>query len=69
MKEMTNNIKILLLKNGNTFNDLANIIGCKSVTTAKLKTAGKRKWYREEMIKIRDHYSLSNEELISIFFK
>ena len=34
MKEMTNNIKILLLKNGNTLNDLANIIGCKSVTTA-----------------------------------
>lgn len=61
-------LRELLFQRGDTYNDLAKIIGRKSQTTVHLKISGKRSWSREEMIKVQKHYSLTNEELISIFF-
>lgn len=61
-------LRELLFQRGDTYNDLAKIIGRKSQTTVLLKISGKRSWSREEMIKVQKHYSLTNEELISIFF-
>lgn len=69
LKEKPNKIKQLLYINGDTYKDLAEIIGVKSITTVTLKVSGKRQWNRGEMIKIKNHYSLSDEEFLSIFFK
>lgn len=68
MKDRPNKIKKLLFNNGDSYKTLAGIIGCKSTTTVNLKINGKRKWTREELIKVKDHYELSNDEFVSIFF-
>lgn len=61
-------LKILLFKNGDTYEDLSNYIN-RSVGTITNKILGKRKWDWEEMQKIRLHYSLTDEEFMNIFFK
>lgn len=68
MSKKPNMIKKLLFDNGDTYKTLAGIIGCKSVTTVHLKVNGKRKWTREELIKVKEHYNLSNDDFVSIFF-
>ena len=60
-------IKSLLLEQGDTYRDLARILG-RSVSTVQLRINGERSWEWEELQKIRLHYKLSDERFLSIFF-
>lgn len=59
-------LQALLIENENTYEDLANIVGC-SITTIQFKMVGKRKWDWVEMNKIKNHYNLDQDRFISVF--
>lgn len=63
-----NELKVLMLRNGDTYDTLASYAGCSKGTISR-KIMGKQLWTWKEMQKIRLHYSLTNDEFMSIFFK
>lgn len=60
-------IQALLVEHEDTYEDLAKIIDS-GITTVQYKLSGKRKWNWTDMIKIKNHYKLSDEKFMSIFF-
>lgn len=63
-----NELRVLLLRNDNTYDDLAKFIGSSKATIVR-KISGRAKWSWEDMQKIRLHYSLTDDEFMNIFFK
>lgn len=69
-KEMPkfNELKVLLLRRNDTYEDLAQYIGSSKATIVR-KVSGKTPWSWVDMQKIRLHYQLTDEQFINIFFK
>jgi transcriptional regulator with XRE-family HTH domain len=63
-----NELKVLLLRKNDTYEDLAQYIGSTKATIVR-KISGKTPWSWVDMQKIRLHYQLTNEQFIDIFFK
>ena len=70
IKEMPkfNELKVLLLRNNDTYNDLAKYIGSSKPTIVR-KVSGKTPWSWVDMQKIRLHYKLNDEQFMNIFFE
>ena len=62
-----NELKVLLLRNEDTYEDLAKHIGVAKTTVVR-KVTGRSNWTWEDMQKIRLHYQLTNEQFMNIFF-
>lgn len=60
-------LKGLLRENGDTYQDFANLIG-RSVTCVQDRLKGNKPFTWEELVKIRDYYTLSDERFLNIFF-
>lgn len=63
-----NELKVLLLRKNETYEDLARYIGSSKATIVR-KMTGKVAWSWVEMQKIRLHYQLTDEQFMNIFFK
>lgn len=70
IKEMPkfNELKVLLLRNNDTYEDLAKYIGSSKPTIVR-KVSGKTPWSWVDMQKIRLHYKLNDEQFMNIFFE
>lgn len=66
-KPKFNELKVLLLRREETYEDLAECVGT-SKTTIVRKISGRSQWAWDEMQKIKEHYELTNEEFMNIFF-
>ena len=62
-----NLLKALLTERGDTAQDYANIIGA-SLTTTYGRLNGSSEHTREEMMRVKSHYNLSDERFLAIFF-
>ena len=60
-------LKGLLRENGDTYQDYAKIIG-KTVTCLQGRLKGKTMFTWEELAKTKEHYNLSVERFMNIFF-
>lgn len=60
-------VKVLLVRNNDTYEDLAKCIGTTKTTIIR-KIFGRSQWSWDEMQKIKEHYKLTNEEFMNIFF-
>lgn len=69
-KEMPkfNELKVLLLRKDDTYEDLAHYIGSSKPTVVR-KMTGKTAWTWVDMQKIRTHYQLTDEQFMNIFFE
>lgn len=63
----SNLLKALLKEYDDTVNDYADVIKS-SPTTAYSRVNGSSEHTRDELMRVKDHYGLSNERFISIFF-
>ena len=63
----TNLLKALLTENEHTAQDYADILQC-SLTTAYGRLNGLTEHSHTELYKVRQHYHLSTERFIEIFF-
>lgn len=61
-----NELKVLLLRNDDTYEDLAHYIGSSKATVIR-KITGKTPWTWVDMQKIRTHYNLTDEQFMDIF--
>ena len=62
-----NELKVLLLRRNDTYEDLAKYVGTTKTTIVR-KISGRSQWAWDEMQKIKEHYELTNEEFMNIFF-
>ena len=62
-----NELKVLLLRRNDTYEDLAKCIGTTKTTIVR-KISGRTQWAWDEMLSIKEHYELTNEEFMNIFF-
>ena len=62
-------IRVLLAEHGDTYEDLASVIGC-TVSTVSDKVNGNTKngFTQPEMLKIKEHYNLTAKDMDRIFF-
>lgn len=60
-------LKVLLLRRNNTYDDLAECVGTTKTTIIR-KIFGRSQWSWDEMLKIKEHYELTDEEFMNIFF-
>ena len=69
-KEMPkfNELKVLLIRRNDTYEDLAHYIGSSRPTIVR-KMTGKTAWTWVDMQKIRTHYQLTDEQFMNIFFE
>lgn len=69
-KEMPkfNELRVLLLRKDDTYEDLAHYIGSSKPTVVR-KMTGKTPWTWVDMQKIRTHYQLTDEQFMNIFFE
>lgn len=63
-----NELKVLLIRKNDTYEDLAKYIKVSKPTIVR-KVTGKTPWTWVDMQKIRLHYKLTDEEFMNIFFK
>ncbi len=63
-----NELKVLLLRNDHTYEDLAKCIGSSKPTIVR-KVTGKTPWTWVDMQRIRTYYNLTNEQFMNIFFE
>lgn len=63
-----NELKVLLFRKNDTYEDLAQYIGSTKTTIVR-KISGKTPWSWVDMQRIRLHYQLTDEQFINIFFK
>lgn len=61
-------LKGLIKENDETLEDYSKVIG-KSVTTLQERLKGKSEFLRSELLKTKEHYNLSDERFLEIFFK
>ena len=62
-----NLLRGLIKEHDETLEDFANVIG-KSMPTIQDRFKGKTKFSVDEIYLIKEHYNLSNDRLIEIFF-
>lgn len=60
-------LKGLLKENGDTYSDFANVIK-RSKTTVLSRFNGESEFTRDELEKILQHYNLSEDRFLTIFF-
>lgn len=63
-----NELKVLLIRKNETYEDLAKHIESSKPTIVR-KVTGKTPWNWVDMQKIRLHYQLTDEEFMNIFFE
>lgn len=63
-----NELKVLLLRKNDTYEDLAKCIGTTKTTIVR-KISGRSQWSWDELVMIKDCYNLTNEEFMNIFFE
>lgn len=63
-----NLLKGLLREHGDTLEDYAKVIG-KSITTVQERLKQTKVFTHEELLKTKEHYKLSDERFLKIFFE
>lgn len=64
----TDLLKGLLRENGDTYEDYAKVID-KTIATTQSRLNGKKQFTWTELYKTKEHYNLSDERFIEIFFR
>lgn len=67
MEINSNLLKALLKEHGHTAQDYANVLKS-SISTAYSRINGITEHSRTELMAVKEHYGLSNERFIAIFF-
>lgn len=62
-----NELKVLLLRKNERYEDLANHIGTTKTTIVR-KISGRSQWSWDEMVMIKEYYNLNADEFMNIFF-
>lgn len=62
-----NELKVLLLRRNDTYEDLANHIGTTKTTIVR-KISGRSQWSWDELVMIKEYYNLTTDEFMNIFF-